>query len=248
MRALASVLLLSATLAVAGCGSDTSTDAGSVAPAPAAATTPDTTAPASTPDAASSDSTDATSDLKVKQGTCAEVDAPPVKPTEVAKPEGKLDPTKKNLVTFETSCGTIVIQLDAKDHPITANAVAWLAQKGYYDKTVFHRVAPGFVVQGGDPLGTGMGGPSWKLTEPPASDETYPRGTFAMAKAGNDPVGTVNSQFFIMTGGSLDPSYAVAGKVISGMDATAGMEKLAAAPDGPPTRTIELIKATFSAK
>jgi cyclophilin family peptidyl-prolyl cis-trans isomerase len=244
VRALASAFLLSASLAIAGCGSSDGSGASAAATAAPVATSP--ASAASTPATASGSS--ASASTKVKQGTCAQVSAPPVKSASVPKPQGKLDPSKDNVVTFKTSCGTIVIKLDAKDDPITANAVAWLVKHKYYDKTIFHRVVPNFVVQGGDPTQSGDGGPSWKVTEAPKSTQTYPDGTVAMAKTGADPAGTVQSQFFIMAGGGLDPSYAVAGKVTSGMDAVNAMEGLAASQDGPPSRTIELIKATFSAK
>lgn len=246
MRALASVALLTATVAIAGCGSKDDSAVGSSqasatsTPAVAASTA------ASTPAAAASDA----SAPKVKQGTCSKVSAPPLGARDVPKPTGKLDVTKTNLVTLTTSCGTIVVQLDPKTYPVTANAVAWLAKKGFYDKTIFHRVVPGFVIQGGDPTGTGSGGTSWKVVEAPKADATYPEGTFAMAKTGADASGTTQGQFFIMTGGSLDPSYAIAGKVISGMDAAHAIEALGAGQgsDGPPSQTVELIKASFSTK
>ena len=109
------------------------------------------------------------------------------KSPDVPKPTGSLDTGKKNLVTMKTSCGTIVIALDPKDHPKTANAVAWMAGQKYYDGVSFHRVVPGFVIQGGDPTGTGSGDPSWKVVEAPGKNATYPTGTVAMAKTGDAP-------------------------------------------------------------
>ena len=119
---------------------------------------------------------------------------------------------------------------------------------GYWDDTAFHRVVPDFVIQGGDPTGTGSGGPAWKVVEAPKSTEKYPAGTLAMAKTATDAPGTTQSQFFIMTGDNgLPPEYAVAGKVIKGMDAADAIEALGQG-DGPPSRAATIIKATFTAK
>jgi peptidyl-prolyl cis-trans isomerase B (cyclophilin B) len=183
--------------------------------------------------------------VDVEQGVCADVESPDPKDTDTPEPEGSLDPSKRNLVTLRTSCGTIVIELAAKDYPRTANAVATLVRNGYWDGTVFHRVVPGFVIQGGDPTGTGTGGPDWKVVEAPKPTETYPQGTVAMAKSGADAPGTVQSQFFIMTGDGLDPQYAVAGRVVEGMDAALAADALGTG-DGPPSKPVVLLEATFT--
>ena len=193
------------------------------------------------PDSSTSD------DVDVEQGVCADVEAPPAKDPGTPEPEGSLDPSKRNLVTLRTSCGTIVVELAVKEYPKTANAVAALVEDGYWDDTSFHRVVPGFVIQGGDPTGTGTGGPDWQVVEPPKPTETYPQGTMAMAKSGMDAPGTVGSQFFIMTGDGLDPQYAVAGRVVEGMDAALAADALGTG-DGPPSKPIVLFEATFSAE
>ena len=238
--------MASAALSLAACGDDDSPGTASTPPvtettADPAASTPTESTPESTPPKES------VADVKVKQGVCAEVEAPPVKDTETPKPKGKLDPAKKNVVTLKTSCGTIVIKLDAKTYPKTANAVATLVKNGYWDNTSFHRVVPDFVIQGGDPTGSGSGGPSWKVVEAPKKTEKYPEGTLAMAKTADDPIGTTQSQFFIMVGSNgLPPEYAVAGRVLSGMKVATAIEALGSG-DGPPSRPAVVLKATFKA-
>ncbi len=149
---------------------------------------------------------------------------------------GALTPGVRYVVVLKTSCGTIRIDLDQKAHPKTANAVASLVREGYYDNTIFHRVVNGWVVQGGDPTGTGSGGPSWSLVEAPGKTAKYTRGTVAMAKTGTDPAGTIGSQFFIVVAddAGLPADYAIAGKVTSGIAAADAMSDLQArAPTAP---------------
>lgn len=119
--------------------------------------------------------------------------------------------------TITTSCGVITIELDPAAAPETVNSFAFLAGQGYFDGSVSHRIAPGFVMQAGDPTATGTGGPGYFLPDEfPADDFVYERGTVAMANAG---AGTTGSQFFIMVDdGSLPPQYSVFGTVTEGMD------------------------------
>jgi peptidyl-prolyl cis-trans isomerase B (cyclophilin B) len=152
---------------------------------------------------------------------CRQVPAP--KPdeskTKVKKPSLKLDPSKTWLAKVATSCGDFTIQLDVKRAPKTASSFAGLAKEGFFDDTTFHRISKGFVIQGGDPLGTGMGGPGFSVKEAPPSDLAYQRGVVAMAKTGSEPPGTSGSQFFVVTeDASLPPDYALLGKVTDGMD------------------------------
>lgn len=117
-----------------------------------------------------------------------------------------------------TSCGTIDIELLAQESPVTANNFAFLASKQFYDATIVHRVVAGFVVQMGDPTGTGTGGPGYRFADElgAAQQHGYARGTVAMANAGPD---TNGSQFFIcLDDVGLPPQYAVFGRVTSGMD------------------------------
>ncbi|CAN5823127.1 peptidylprolyl isomerase [soil metagenome] len=117
-----------------------------------------------------------------------------------------------------SSCGTIDIELFADGAPVTANNFAFLASRQFYDATVVHRVIPGFVVQMGDPTGTGTGGPGYRFDDELglAQQRGYARGTVAMANAGPD---TNGSQFFIcLDDVGLPPQYAVFGQVTDGMD------------------------------
>ena len=253
MRTLLTALMASAALTLAACGDDdASTADGTTTPA-AAETTPAESTPATSTPAAAEGASSSGDTVKVTQGECAEVEAPPVKDPDTAEPKGELDASKTNTIQLKTSCGTIDIELDAETYPKTANAVATLVKQGYWDDTVFHRVVPGFVIQGGDPTGSdpaiaGSGGPSWKVVEAPKSTEKYPEGTLAMAKTGADAPGTTQSQFFIMVGpDGLPPEYAVAGRVTKGMDAAKAIEALGSG-DGPPSRPAVVFSATFSAK
>lgn len=121
--------------------------------------------------------------------------------------------------TIRTSCGDIVVALDAAGFPATVESFAFLARQGYYDGTVFHRIAPGFVAQGGDPTATGSGGPGYAIPDEfPAEGFLYRRGVVAMASAGR---GTTGSQFFIVIGDgaeNLPPSFNVLGEVTAGLE------------------------------
>jgi cyclophilin family peptidyl-prolyl cis-trans isomerase len=122
------------------------------------------------------------------------------------------------IVTLHTSCGPIVIEIDPSVAPETANSFVFLAESGYLDGTVSHRVIPGFMMQAGDPTATGRGGPGYTLPdEYPTASAPYTRGIVAMANAGT---GTTGSQFFIMfdTVDWLGPQYTVVGLVTSGLD------------------------------
>src|SRR2546430_15781269 len=153
---------------------------------------------------------------------CENVSAPSPKNVSVKKPTVQLQRSKTYLATVETSCGTFVIQLDSKRAPKTGGSFVALAKQGFYDGLGFHRIAPGFVIQGGDPAGNGSGGPGYKIREKPPKDIVYSEGTVAMAKGGNEPAGTSGSQFFVVTGGNanLAPDYVLLGRVIQGLDVT----------------------------
>ena len=120
----------------------------------------------------------------------------------------------------ETSCGAFEITLDAKRAPLTGGSFASLAREGFYDGLAFHRVVAGFVIQAGDPLGTGEGGPGYTIEEAPPGDLTYGKGVVAMAKTETEPPGTSGSQFFVVTAddAQLPPDYALLGRVTRGMD------------------------------
>lgn len=134
-----------------------------------------------------------------------------------APPPMIIDPQKTYSATIQTEKGDIVLELFAKDTPITTNNFVFLACKGFYDGLTFHRVIPGFVAQGGDPRGTGAGGPGYKIPDEQDVARFDAPGMLSMAKAGPN---TTGSQFFITYAPEprLDPDFTVFGRVTSGMD------------------------------
>ena len=153
-------------------------------------------------------------------------------------------------VELETSCGAFTIRLDQKTSPEAAASFAALARSGFYDDTIFHRIVPGFVIQGGDPTVTGSGGPGYSTTRRGAGGRaaTSP-GVAAMAKAGNEPAGTGGSQFFVVTGEGtgLTPDYALLGEVTAGMDVVQAIGELgdpASGSAGTPLQSVVIEKAT----
>lgn len=158
-------------------------------------------------------------------------------------PEMKIDPEKKYTATIETEKGKLVLELFAKDVPNTVNNFVFLAREGYYDGTTFHRVIPGFMVQGGDPTGTGMGGPGYRFADEFSPKHSHEPGTLSMANAGSN---TNGSQFFITYEATphLDGKHAVFGKLIEGMDVL-----LSISPRDPATAATEgtkLVKVTIT--
>ena len=139
-------------------------------------------------------------------------------------PEMQIDKTKKYTAALNTSEGKIVLELTADKTPITVNNFVALSKKSFYNGTAFHRVIKDFMVQGGDPLGNGLGGPGYIFDDEPITGE-YTAGTIAMANAGPN---TNGSQFFIMHKDyALPKQYVIFGKVIEGMDV---VDKIALAP------------------
>jgi cyclophilin family peptidyl-prolyl cis-trans isomerase len=134
-----------------------------------------------------------------------------------APPEFDLDLSKSYSATLDTNHGEIVIEFDAERSPNTVNNFVFLAREGFYDGVVFHRVIENFMIQGGDPTGTGRGGPGYRFRDELEGDGKYRRGTVAMANAGPN---TNGSQFFIChTDVGLPHSYTIFGQVTSGMEA-----------------------------
>ncbi len=190
---------------------------------------------------------DSTTSTAASSGECPEVEAPPPKDVQFKKPEQVLQPGEPALATVETSCGSFEIGLATKNSPKTANSFAFLAEQGFYDGTVFHRIAPGFVIQGGDPQGNGTGGPGYTVTEPPPQDTTYKRGLVAMAKTSVEPPGASGSQFFVVTApadAGLPPDYAVLGEVTEGMDVVEAIGKLGDQAEHP-TQVVTIDKVTI---
>jgi peptidyl-prolyl cis-trans isomerase B (cyclophilin B) len=159
---------------------------------------------------------------------CQQVSTPPVKHRQFERPPQTVQPGERLTATVETSCGSFDITLDTADFPKTVNSFAYLARKGFYDDTIFHRIVPGFVVQGGDPMQNGHGGPGYTVTEKPPDTATYTMGTVAMAKTPVEPAGRSGSQFFIVTetNAGLPPQYAILGKVSAGYDVVKNIDKL----------------------
>lgn len=154
---------------------------------------------------------------------CEEIERPEPKQVSLESPQPgtTLDPREPASAIVTTSCGEFTIELDTAQAPRTAESFAYLAEEGVFDDTYFHRIAPDFVIQGGDPLGTGSGGPGYQVREAPPEDISYTPGTVAMAKTEEEPAGTSGSQFFVITGASgatLTPDYALVGEVSEGMD------------------------------
>ncbi len=157
---------------------------------------------------------------------CARVSAPPAKHVQLSKPTQTLQGTAS--ATVVTSCGSFTIALDTARAPKTTSSFAYLARHGVYDDTTFHRIVPGFVIQGGDPTGTGSGGPGYFVDEPPPQTLSYTRGIVAMAKSSAEPPGRSGSQFFVVTeaDAGLTPDYALLGRVASGFDVVQRIEQL----------------------
>jgi peptidyl-prolyl cis-trans isomerase B (cyclophilin B) len=161
---------------------------------------------------------DGESEQAAAPGGCRQVEQPEARTQSVEPPSGPLAEGSHPRVLVETSCGPFTITLDPESAPNAAASFANLARTGYYDGTSFHRIVPGFVIQGGDPTGTGAGGPGYTTVDTPRPGTRYPRGAVAMAKTGEEPAGTAGSQFFVVTRDApLPPDYAVIGSVADGM-------------------------------
>ncbi len=148
-------------------------------------------------------------------------------------PEMAVDPKKSYSATVDTSAGKMVLDLFVDDAPATVNSFVFLAREGFYENVIFHRVIEGFMIQGGDPTGTGTGGPGYKFADEPVKRK-YNRGTLAMANAGPN---TNGSQFFIMHRDyPLPPNYTIFGALTSGEDV---LDAIATAKTGGGDRPIE---------
>jgi cyclophilin family peptidyl-prolyl cis-trans isomerase len=178
---------------------------------------------------------------------CATVDAPAPKPDGGAtKPTDPLDDAVAYTLVVETSCGDFEIALDQEGAPDTAASLVALARAGFFDGTTFHRVVPGFVIQGGDPTGTGGGGPGYSTVDAPAPGTNYTRGVVAMAKTASEPAGTSGSQFFVVTAedSGLPPEYAVVGEVSAGYETVARIEELGDAATERPSQPVVIERVT----
>ena len=181
---------------------------------------------------------------------CADVEAPEARePAEGEKVVTELDSSKTYTLTFDTTCGSFTVTLDLETAPKTAASLVALAKDGYFDDTIFHRVAQGFVIQGGDPTQTGAGGPGYSTVDKPPSDAKYTKGVVAMAKTQVEAPGTSGSQFFVVTAedAGLPPDYAIVGTVTEGMDTVERIDALGTpGVDGPPSKPVVISSVTVT--
>jgi cyclophilin family peptidyl-prolyl cis-trans isomerase len=160
-------------------------------------------------------------------------------------PEMGIDVSKRYTATMDTSLGTIVIALDAVNAPKTVNNFVFLALNHYYDGVIFHRIINGFMCQGGDPTGSGMGGPGYKFADEPVK-QRYQLGSVAMANAGPN---TNGSQFFLISGPSgvgLPPQYNHFGQIVKGMDVLEAMQSVKTARGDRPVEDVVINSVTIS--
>jgi peptidylprolyl isomerase len=160
-------------------------------------------------------------------------------------PELIIDPTKTYTATMVTSKGTLEILLDPLGAPITVNNFVHLARWHYYDGIVFHRIIPGFVLQGGDPTGSGAGGPGYRFADELPKPGRYELGSLAMANAGPN---TNGSQFFVISGPDgvrLPPLYSHFGKVVKGLDVVAVINDVGT-PSGKPREDVVIESVTIT--
>jgi peptidyl-prolyl cis-trans isomerase B (cyclophilin B) len=192
------------------------------------------------------DSGDGSTTASKSASGCEEVEAPAPKKVKLSAPKQTLKKGEEVTAVVATSCGTFKIALDTTKAPKTANSFAYLAEEGFYDDLTFHRVAPGFVIQGGDPLGTGTGGPGYSVDEKPPSNLSYTKGVVAMAKSSAEPPGRSGSQFYVVTApdAGLPPEYALVGKVSEGYDTVARIDKLGT-PAEKPKQTVLIESVTI---
>jgi peptidyl-prolyl cis-trans isomerase B (cyclophilin B) len=189
---------------------------------------------------------DSSSSTQASAGGCKKVEAPKPKRVSFQQPKRVLKPGEPATAVVETSCGTFEIALDTERAPKTANSFAFLAEEGFYDDLTFHRIVPGFVIQGGDPEGTGTGGPGYAVDEEPPPNLSYTKGVVAMAKSSADPPGRSGSQFYVVTApdAGLPPEYALAGRVSEGYSVVERIEKQGT-PQETPKQTVLIEKVTI---
>jgi peptidyl-prolyl cis-trans isomerase B (cyclophilin B) len=155
-----------------------------------------------------------------------------------------LDPAKPHTVDVLTNLGSFAIRLDVEDSPCTTSSFAALVRRKFFDGTVFHRIVPGFVIQGGDPTGTGTGDPGYSVVDRPPGNALYTQGVVAMAKSPAEPPGTAGSQFFIVTAGNagLPPEYAILGVVTKGLRVVERIGRLGDPATEKPTQRIVVLR------
>ncbi len=202
-----------------------------------------------------SSSTTASSEAVGKEGKgaeaaakgCKSVEQPEPREESLPKPKQTVKKGEKLTAVVETNCGTFDIALATSEAPVTSNSFAYLAEEGFYDELTFHRIVPEFVIQGGDPTGTGTGGPGYSVTEKPPASLKYEPGVVAMAKSSADPPGRSGSQFYVVSGPqgeSLPPEYALVGRVSKGMNVVERIGELGG-PEEKPIQPVVIEKMTI---
>jgi cyclophilin family peptidyl-prolyl cis-trans isomerase len=157
-----------------------------------------------------------------------------------------IDPAKQYTATMVTNKGTMTIALDPAAAPKAVNNFVFLARYHYFDGVTFHRIIPGFVIQGGDPQGTGTGGPGYRFADELPKPGRYELGSLAMANAGPN---TNGSQFFIISGPSgmaLPPQYSLFGKVVAGIDVVSALDNIGTPGAGKPKERVFMESVTIS--
>ena len=167
--------------------------------------------------------------------------------TKSSCPAPLLDPKQAHTVAVQTNLGRFDIRLNVKDSPCVTASFASLVRKRFFDGTIFHRIVPGFVIQGGDPTGTGQGGPGYTVTDAPPSSARYTKGVVAMAKTQHEPSGTAGSQFFVVTApdAQLPPDYALLGNVTKGLKVVERIGRLGNPATERPTRRVVVLHMTL---
>jgi peptidyl-prolyl cis-trans isomerase B (cyclophilin B) len=203
-----------------------------------------------------------TADIPVAGSTQAQTTAPqaagcrqvanapkPRAPGKQKKPTKPLAANKTWTLEFKTSCGNFTVTLDLKRGPNAAASMVALANAGFFRNTIFHRIVPDFVIQGGDPTASGTGGPGYKTVDKPPKGTRYTKGVVAMAKTPTEPAGTAGSQFYVVTGADagLPAQYAVLGRVTKGMASVDRIGKLGDQSEKP-TQTVVIYDAAPSSR
>ena len=145
-----------------------------------------------------------------------------------------------------TNLGSFEIRLDVEHSPCVTSSFAALVRRHFFDGTIFHRIVPDFVIQGGDPSGTGTGGPGYTVVEPPPAGSSYTEGVVAMAKTAEEPSGAAGSQFFVVTAkdAGLPPDYAILGSVTKGLAVVRRIGALGDPTTEKPTRRVVVLRMT----
>jgi peptidyl-prolyl cis-trans isomerase B (cyclophilin B) len=176
----------------------------------------------------------------------------PREPEKLKPPVAGLDTSKRWTLTFATDRGTFVVTLQPRVSPHATASLVSLARHGYFDNTIFHRIVPGYIIQGGDPTQSGQGDPGYTTVDPPPPSTRYTKGVVAMGKTATEAPGTAGSQFFVMTAdaSSLAPDYAVVGRVTSGMGIVEKIGELGdpTDPNGTPTEIVVVEHVTAASR